>query len=484
MISKRFLKNSLIYTVAGSLNLASAVILLPFYISYLSPSTLGVLSIYTTFALLIQIFVTYSFDTAVYTYYHEFKKDTHQLNRYLSSSFTFVLCAGLIVGTVLALTGELIFANVFSGKSISFYPYGILSVLSGIFQAVVKVNSSRLQTQEKAVSFLWINLVSFSLTAILTIVGLHVFPDSLFGPIGGKLVAMAVTGLWVLAIVYKQHGFHFDFPLIRSTLGFNHPSLLYQVMVWFNGFYDRMLMAVYLPLSQVGIYDFVAKCLSVIEFALSGFYNSFFPKVLGILALQKEKKSTIEINRYYNGLTAVTLILVSVCIFSFPVILKVAVEYLGKTKYLEAIQWVPFLAITYLFRSMRFYVVMPYSALQYFKPLPVFYLFIVAAKISSMVILIPHYGIMGLVIATWIGYVVEISVLYAGIRKRFVMNFNSWKLVVIPLVMTVAILSLEPIGGNSFPLLIHAFYIFLTTVMLAWVYRPELKKLKIGEILK
>lgn len=484
MISKRFIKNSFIYTVAGSLNLASAVILLPFYVNYLTPATLGVLSIYTTFALLVQIFVTYSFDTAVYTYYHEFKNDQPTVNRYISSSFSFVLVVGLIMGLLLALSGGYIFQLVFPEQNISFYPYGILSLLSGIFQAVVKVNSSFLQTQEKATSFLGQNLFSFSLTALLTVVGLHWFPDSLLGPIGGKLAAMAATGLWVLISVYGSNGFFFDFALIRSTLGFNHPALLYQVMQWFNGFYDRMLMAFFMPLNQVGIYDFAAKCLSVIEFALSGFYNSFYPKVLGMIALQKDKKSTIEINRYYNGLTAVTLMMVTVCIFFFPIILQVLITYLGKSKYLGAMEWIPYLAITYLLRSMRFYVVMPYAALKYQKPLPLYYLLIVAAKISSMVVLIPRYGIMGLIIATWIGNIVEIITLYLGIKNKFTMQFNAVKLMVIPLVMTAAILSLELILGTTHPLSVHGFYLLLAAGMLGWAYRAELKKMKLNEVIK
>ncbi|MBS1558964.1 MAG: lipopolysaccharide biosynthesis protein [Bacteroidetes bacterium] len=484
MISKRFIQNSFIYTVAGSLNLASAVILLPFYIRFLSPGTLGALSIYTTFALFVQIFVTYSFDAALYTYYHEFKADTSKLNRYISSSFSFVLGTGLLVGGMLVILGEIIFQKVFPGQDIRFYPYGVLSVASGVFQAVVKVKSSFLQTQEKATTFLWMNLLSFFFTAVFTIAGLYWFPDSLFGPIGGKLVAMSATAIWALASVYGRCGYFFDFALIRSTLGFNHPSLLYQVMQWFNGFYDRMLMAYFLPLSQVGIYDFAAKCLSVIEFALSGFYNSFFPKVLGIVALQKEKKSTIEINRYYNGLTAVTLILVTVCIFFFPIILKFLVDYLGKSKYLEAIEWIPFLAITYLLRSMRFYVVMPYAAIKYQKPLPIYYLFIVGIKIFSMIAFIPRYGMMGLIMAIWVGYGVEIITLYIGIRKKFLLQFNFMKLAGAPLVMTLAIAVLELTVGQSHPLWVHSFYVLLAAIILAWSYRAEIKNLNLRTILK
>ncbi len=321
MISKKFIRNSIIYTIAGSLPLASGIILLPFYFKYLSTSVYGATVLYTGVSLLVQVLVTYSFDTSVYSYFHEFKNDRSKLSTYVSSAFTFIVILSLIVGAILSLLGSLIFEKVFESK-ILFYPYGLISVATGIFQSIIKVNSSLLQTQEKASSFLWLNLLSFFLIALFTVAGLYFFPDELIGPIGGRFAAVVITGSWVLFRIYRQFGFHFDFVLLKSTLGFNYPSFLYQVMQWFNGYYDRVLMSSYLPMAQVGIYDLTVKCVMAIEFVLAGSYNSFFPKVLGIVALQTEKKSTVEINRYYNGLTAVTILLVGLCIFFFPIIIE------------------------------------------------------------------------------------------------------------------------------------------------------------------
>ncbi|HEV8511831.1 MAG TPA: polysaccharide biosynthesis C-terminal domain-containing protein, partial [Cyclobacteriaceae bacterium] len=276
-----------------------------------------------------------------------------------------------------------------------------------------------------------------------------------------------------LVVVFKQFGFQFDFQFLKSTFSFNHPSLIYQIMQWFNSTYDRVLMlTLNLPLLQIGIYDFASKCLQAIEFVLVGFYNSFFPKVLGITALQVEKKSTVEINRYYNGFTAVAILLVTLCILGFPIVINLFVKKQG---YLDALHWIPFIAVTYLLRSMRFYVAMPYAALKYSKPLPFFYAFIVAIKIASMFILIPMYGIMGLIIATWIGYCVEVVILYFGVRKKFEIRFNAFKLIVAPVSMALVIVILEPLMASKFELLTHLSYVIIAVMVLAWAYRNELK---------
>jgi len=230
-----------------------------------------------------------------------------------------------------------------------------------------------------------------------------------------------------------------------------------------------------LPLSQVGIYDFAAKCLMSIEFVVTGFYNSFFPKVLSITSLQKEKKTTVEINRYYNGLTAITILLVTLCIFVMPFVLDELIKFFNKPDYRDVIKWIPYIAITYLLRAIRLYVAMPYGVTKYSKPLPFFYAIIVSVKILGMIFLIPKYGIHGVIFSTWLSYIFEVVILYFGIRNRFDIQFNVFKLLLAPLTLAIIIGIVEPLFSNTYPFLIHGFYILVGATLLIWAYRNELK---------
>ncbi|MBS1507356.1 MAG: oligosaccharide flippase family protein [Bacteroidetes bacterium] len=470
----------MIYTLAGTLAPASGLILLPYYLGYLSPSQYGAFALYTGFSLLVQVIVTYSFDASVYNYYHEYKHDKERLGVFVSSAFNFILLVSVVLASLLLLCGDWLFQLVYSESKIEFFPYGVISVFTGVMQALFKVNNSLLQTQEKAPTFFGANLLSFSLIAGLTIAGLVLFPNDLIGPIGGRFLAVALSGLWVLGTVYRQFGFHFNFTLIKSTFGFNHPSLIYQIMQWFNNSFDRVILSGFMPLAQVGIYDLAAKCLMAIEFVLSGFYNSFFPKILGIISLQNEKKTTQEINRYFNGLTAVTILLVCLAILFFPIIRWFNL----KQGFLSAIEWVPYIAVTYLLRSLRFYMAMPYASIKYSKPLPFIYAIIVTIKIASMALLIPRFGIMGLIISTWIGYLVELTTLFLGVRKKFEIKFNGIKLIVVPLVLGLTIIIFEPLFGKEFELPTHLFYVLLAGALLVFAYRNELKTLQVKNIIK
>ena len=90
MISKGFIKNSVIYTVAGMLPTASAVILLPFYLNYLPLAQYGQLAFYLAFSMLVQVIATYSFDSSLYIYYHDYKNDRPKLSVLISSAYVFM----------------------------------------------------------------------------------------------------------------------------------------------------------------------------------------------------------------------------------------------------------------------------------------------------------------------------------------------------------------------------------------------------------
>ncbi len=301
--------------------MASAIILLPFY-SKLPVEIFGALSIYFSVSLLVQIFVTYSFDSSLYINFHDYKQDPKKLKAFISSAFIFILLLSLISGLTLAFLGNWIFTSLFKEEEILFYPFGLLSVATGIFQALLKVNNSLLQTQEKPTVFLLSNVLSFSLIAGLTIAGLYLFPESLWGPIGGKLIASLLSGAWVLSYIFRQFGFHFIWQLLKTTFSFNNTSVIYQLQQWFINYYDRFFLLLFISIGSLGVYDLALKCMLAIEFVLTGLNSSFYPKVLGIVAMQKEKHNTIETNRYYHGLTAMAMLLVSASIFVFPIIIE------------------------------------------------------------------------------------------------------------------------------------------------------------------
>ena len=481
MISRNFIKSSFIYTLAGALPMASAIILLPFYISFLPTAVYGALSLYLAFSLFVQVLVTYSFDSSLYIHYHEFKGDPGKLASFVSSTFIFMMMIGAGTGIVLVVCGDMVFKLVFDDPAISFFPFGFMAVAIGIFQGLFKVYSNLIQSRENPELFFWSNLLLFSLIAGLTIAGLYVFPSTLMGPIGGRVVAGGIASVWVLFRIYREFGLHFNYALLKSTFSYNHYTFIYQIQQWIINYFDRFLMVFFLPLSSIGVYDFSLKCLVVIEFIMGGLHNSFYPKVVSTIMAQKDKGSTIELNRYYHGLTAVIMLMISSGILVLPFL----VNLLDKSKgYQEAIAYFPYIAVIYILKSLRLYFAAPFGILKYTKPLSVIYMAVSAIKILLMLLLMTRFGILGVVISSMVAAVFEIVFLKYSIKDRFKFQYNAFKLIVTPLVLLVTVLLVEPFAGNEYPLIVHGSYLLIVVVFLFWVYRNELKTLNFNKLLR
>lgn len=455
--------------------MASAIILLPFYVYYLPTKVYGALALYLAFSLFVQILVTYSFDSSAYIHYHDFKNDKEKLSTFISSIFVFMLIIGAGVGLVLVVVGDLLFNLLLNNPKISFYPFGIMAVVVGIFQAINKVYNSILQSSEKQLMYLWSNLLYLLLVGAMTIAGLYWFPETLIGPLGGRVVAGLIIASWTLYRVFKEFGYHFNYPLLKSTFGFNHYTFIHQVQQWGISYLDRFLLLFFLPLSTIGVYDFALKCLIAIEFIMNSLHNSFYPKVVSTITAQTSKGSTPELNRYYYGLVAMVMIAVSVSIFALPIALDIFKTDKG---YHEAVKYFPYIAIIYLLKAIRYYFAIPYGVLKYTKPLPVISFFITLIKVGLILLLVRQFEIYGIVAAALISSIIEIGLLKYGLRKKFDFQFNAFKMIVAPALLLSAVLTTEPFVPQHLKLLIHLLYVVVTGAFLLWGYRNELKLFK------
>lgn len=468
------------YTVSGMLPMGSAIILLPFYIAHLSTADFGALTIYLAFALLVQIIVTFSFDTSVYIHFHEFRKDPQKLSQFIASSYIFMLMIGVFLLVIFLLSGEYLFHLFFEDRSISFHPYGTISVFTGLFMGFFKVYTSLLQTRQKPEVFFRSNLVQFSMIAGFTIVGLYIYPNTLAGPVGGRLLAALISGGLAVFSITREFGVHFNRQLLQSSFSFNFFSFVYQLQQWMMNYFDRILLAFFLPLTMVGVYGFMMNCLVIIELIINSLYSSFAPRIIPTILEQEIKSSSPEINRYFNGLAAVSMILVSGAILFFPVLIEGLIE---KPNYRLAVAFIPYAALVYLLKPMRLYFGIPFGILKYTKPLPFIYAAVSVLKIGVLVLLVRYIGLYGAIVASLAGFILEVILLYTDGRKRFVFTFNWLKLVFAPVALMFLVLVVEPLFDPRDHLYIHIFYFMASLGLLVWAFRREVRYINPFKIL-
>lgn len=464
--------------------MASALLLVPFYMVDLTTDNFGALSIYLAFSLIVQLLVTYSFDSSLYVHYHEFKNDKGKLAAFVSSAFVLMLLIGFGLAILVLPTGGYILSTLFSHRDINFFPYGWLALGGGIFQALFKVHSNFLQSREKPETFFWSNLVLFTAIVVFTIAGLNIFPQTLIGPLGGRLVGLALASVWVLFRIFREFGFHFDLPLLGTSFSFNFYSFIYQLQQWVINYFDRILMMFYLPLSSIGIYDFAIRSLVGVELVMNGLHTAIIPKVIKLVSVKEPKGTSVEINRYYHGFIAVIMIVVCGAIWLIPIAIEWLSLYLNRPAYILSTGIVPYIAVLYIGRSVRLFFGIPYSILKHTKPLPVIYMVVSIVKIGGMILLIKDMGLMGVIVSTAASIVVEILMLYYMSNKRFHFKFNSFKIVIAPVILIAGVFISESTLLQNYEGLRHFIYCALCALVLLFIYRVELKNLRLTNVIK
>lgn len=475
IISKYFIKSSFIYSVIGALPLAASVFLLPFYTNYLTTEQFGLLALYIAFTGIVQILVTYGLDNYIGIIYVEKKHDPSKTKEYIGTIVTLLLLIAAVFLIFFLISGNSLFAF-FSRQTknktiLEFFPWGIMSVLTAIFNSLFKTYIMLLIFQQRAVKYFYMNIFNFILTTSISLAGILYMPYTLNGPMFGRL--LSGLGIFILALYFffKEFGITYRKSFLREIAAFCSPLLISFILIWILGNLDKFIIAYFLNNSEVAIFSFAVSCTFLLEFLHSGLASAIVPKVINIWKNQEVKHSTVEVNRYFNGFTAITLLIIPVFILVMPILVPLVVK---KHDYFVAFTFLPVLAVAYALGGLRAYFTTTIMFLKKTKVLPKVYLISSIIQIVLTIYFIKHFGIIGAAWAFLIVRFVQLILLYFASRKFFQYSMNKTKQLFLPLAYIAMVLLSEQFIPGNFKLLIEIGQLLTIFSLVFWVYRREI----------
>lgn len=471
MISKKFFKASFIYTVIGTFPLLSSVILLPFYTNFLNTSDFGLLALYIAFTMFVQILVNVSFDSALVLYYYEYYDNRQKLNEFVSTIATALILLGGIFIILFSVFGNPLFALISKNTNFSFFPFGLMSVMTAICNSFFRTYTSLLIAQEKAESFFWLNTLNFVLTIAISLIGLYAYPHSLIGPMWGRF--LSGIGIFVAAayFLYKEFGFHFKTEFVKKVIPYCTPLLTFNIMSWVLASVDIYIINNFVTVSDVGVFDFAIKCTLLIEFSFNALSSAIAPKIYSIWAKTKINYSTMEVNRYFNAFTAIVIIIIAANIFILPIGVPLIVKKVG---YYAAFQFIPFIAVSQVFKSLYMMYISPVYFFKKTKKLLFLYFVIAIIKISLSIVLIKFYGIWGAIAIILLVRTIEPIGLAIINKSIFSFKFNKIKIIFLPVAYMVLVILLEQFIPLFNADLIHFVSLLLVGGTIGWLYKNEI----------
>jgi O-antigen/teichoic acid export membrane protein len=474
MISKKFISSSFIYSVIGSLPLASSFILLPFYTNLLSTNDYGLLALYISIALLVQVISNLALDTTIGVHYFEFKDAPEKLKKFIGTIAGVLLVSAVVFILFSLVGGKLLFSKLFPENDLKFYPYGFLSILTGIFNSFFKTYTNLLINQERPTRYFWSNIITFILTICLSLAGLYYFPNSLIGPIWGRFLSSLIIFMVSLYFFKTEFEISLNLSLLRGLLSFCLPVFAFFIITWIISSLDRFIIKAFMQSSDVGIYDFIVKCTLIIDFVLNGLSSAVTPKIFNILKNKKITSSTTEMNHYFNGFTFITLLLVPFIVVIIPLVIPVIVK---KHDYYAGFQYVSLLGLGFLARSLYLMYIIP---LYYFKQtisLPIALLGSAIIQISLSVLGIKEFGIIGAVWANFLSRPLQALFLYFAARRVFIFRFNLFKQLYLPIFYVVITIISYFIFREEHLIQVYGIQMIIVYIAIAFVFRKELPTL-------
>ncbi len=476
MISKQFFKSSLIYSLVGALPYTTGVILIPFFTDRLTPEQFGENALYLTFMYFIQVVSTFGLDTYIGINYFEHKDNKQRLREFIGTVLMILIVIATLLAFLMMIGGNLIFQLVFSNAgTMDFFPFGMITVFSALFNGVFRSYSSLLINQQRPERFFWLSLSNFILTLGVSIALLYLFPFTLYGPIVGRLIPALITGAISVVLILSEFGLTFRKDFLRGMWNFCSPMVIYAIMVWVVNYIDRyVIMHFMADPTFVGIFDFAVKVTLGIDLVQIGLANTIHPKVYNIWKDDNLRESTPEVNRYYNGLTAITLLIIPAVVILVPLLVPIVVK---KVIYYQAFAFLSILCLGFATRPWYYLFLAP---LFYFKKTSVLpKVFFLSALFQVVVssLLVWKFGLMGAVWSNFLVKPVQALLIWTESRKIFTFHFNSWKIIWLPLIFIVIVITCQFFTTENNLLWFAGAQLMLSAGLVWFTYRTELKAL-------
>jgi O-antigen/teichoic acid export membrane protein len=467
-----FVKNISIYTFGNILIKFSGFLLLPLYSIYLSTEDYGILNSMALFGNILIVIVTMSLDRSIFRCFFDYKTDIER--KEFIGTITISLLVLLTVSFILLIVFSTYVSLIF--KSISFYPYFVLTIASSFITIFYTIVTSYYQVTEQSKKFILLTISFFFIDVCLTILFVAMFKMGAVGKLFASFIAILIFMPITIIIIKKISTFHFKLKILQGALSYSLPIIPSILSAWVLDLSDRIFIERYCSLSDVGIYSMGYKFAGVLVLLSGGFFTAYTPMFFRIA---NSDNVVTEKNLLYRINTQFTLIILILTFITF-ILAKDTMRIFIDSKFFESYKILQFTVLGYFFLVLSDILNLSFAQ----NKKMVTYMFVnIGGAILNLILnwlLIPKYGMFGAAYSTTISFALLFVVKYNFARNYFFISW-AWKKLSLYLLITIILISFSKLivinnSLNSFifkfslVLLIIVFYLIDNKKYLAQLY--------------
>jgi O-antigen/teichoic acid export membrane protein len=285
---KRLAKHSAIYGLGGLVSRILAVLLLPLYTRYLSPSDYGKVETLIALTTVAGIVLRMGLHSAFFRFYFDSAEPAHR-RLVLRTSFWFTMAtatAGLLAGLLLA--GPI--ADVLFGSSDD--SELVMAAFVGLWAGMnYEQMTSLFRVEERSTAFVSASLANILLTIGATLLLVVAFDQGPIGVIVGNFTGTLIVYAALLGYRREQLGLQFDRSLLREMNRFGVPLIPTALFLWVTNFSDRLFLVQLADTTEVGLYSVGVRIASAMVLLLTAFRLAW-PAFAYSIEDEREARST------------------------------------------------------------------------------------------------------------------------------------------------------------------------------------------------
>jgi O-antigen/teichoic acid export membrane protein len=265
---RRLGKHSVIYGLGGLVSRILAVLLLPLYTRYLTPSDYGKVETLIALTTVVGIFLRFGITSAFFRFYFD-SPEPERRRLVLRTSFWFTMVmatVGLVAGVALSPEiAEVLFGSTDDTELVAASFVGLWAGMN--YEQLM----SLFRVEERSTAFVGANVANILLTVGATLVLVVALDAGPIGVIVGNFTGTLLVYAALLGYRREQLGLQFDRGLLREMNRFGIPLMPTALFLWVTNFSDRIFLVKLSDTTEVGLYSVGVRISSAMVLLLTAF---------------------------------------------------------------------------------------------------------------------------------------------------------------------------------------------------------------------
>ena len=337
-----FGRDTLILAFSSSINKYLSVILIPIYTRFISPEGYGVISIIAIASAILVTLTTLALTNGISRYIYYFDKEQVTKDEVIWSPLIFITILSLFVVSFLLLFSNEISMMIFGVTDFSYVIR--ISLITLFFSNFNSTGIAILVFEKKVYEVLKLNIIQIFFTTVSSLILLILFDRGLNGIIEAGLICQVLLLPFVYFLCLKNYKICFNNEILSKQLKFSLPLTIAIFAFFFIDSSDRYVLSIFLPLSEVGLYNIGYQGALFIMILVDGFSLSWPPFYY---SNNKNGEGQLICSKVFYAFLHIALIFVLFVSLFAPIVLELLTPY----EFHNAYSIVPYVVFAYALKG-------------------------------------------------------------------------------------------------------------------------------------